>query len=232
MTAWATSSWPLPSPTSGTSRAFRPAWATCWTWRPRTSSGSSTSLRTSSRASTIDRRHKDLPEIESESRGREAGDRDRLRDDDVKKRLNELEDRLKELEGEGAKGAQLSAAKREAQRDVERITEQAKRETDHLDDVARRVQGPERQAAGGRRRRLPLAARAVRRLLRRRHGRRGDQAPALGLRRRGRGRVPPRPDRERQGHASPEGDQAPEGRVELRRRASPTPWAWCSTPSR
>ena len=88
----------------------------------------------------VDRRHKDLPEIESglEEEKREI---ETLRDDDVKKRLNELEDRLKELEGEGAKGAQLSAAKREAQRDIERLTEQAKRETDHLDEVLSAFKG-------------------------------------------------------------------------------------------
>ena len=81
-----------------------------------------------------ERRHKDFPgistEIEAEKRDVEAD-----RDEDVKKRLGELEDRLKELEGEGAKGAQLTAAKREAQRDVEKIHEAAGRETQHLDDV-------------------------------------------------------------------------------------------------
>jgi DNA-directed RNA polymerase subunit beta' len=87
-----------------------------------------------------DRRHKDLPEIEQrleeEKREIEAD-----RDDQVKRRLGELEDRLRELEAEGAKGAQLSAAKREAQRDIERITEQAKRETDHLDEVLSAFKG-------------------------------------------------------------------------------------------
>src|SRR5512144_176941 len=66
-----------------------------------------------------DRRHKELPEIEKE----------------IEQEKNELEDRLRELEGEGAKGAQLSAARREAQRDVDRITETTKRETEHLDEV-------------------------------------------------------------------------------------------------
>jgi DNA-directed RNA polymerase subunit beta' len=82
----------------------------------------------------VDRRHKDLPEIEQaiEEEKREI---DAERDDDIKARLSELEDRLRELEAEGAKGAQLSAARREAQRDVERITEAAARETQHLDDV-------------------------------------------------------------------------------------------------
>ncbi len=32
--AWATSSWPRPYPISGTSRAFRAAWACCWTCPP------------------------------------------------------------------------------------------------------------------------------------------------------------------------------------------------------
>ena len=87
-----------------------------------------------------ERRHKDLPgieeEIESEKREIEAD-----RDDQVKHRLSELEDRLKELEAEGAKGAQLSAAKREAQRDVERIHENAAREAQHLDDVLAAFKG-------------------------------------------------------------------------------------------
>jgi DNA-directed RNA polymerase subunit beta' len=87
-----------------------------------------------------DRRHKDLPEIEAgmevEKREIEAD-----RDDEVKKRLAELEDRLKELEAEGAKGAQLSAAKREAQRDVERIHEASGRDTQHLDDVLSAFKG-------------------------------------------------------------------------------------------
>jgi DNA-directed RNA polymerase subunit beta' len=81
-----------------------------------------------------DRRHKDLPEIEA-ALEQETKEIDADRDDQIKKRLAELEGRLKELESEGAKGAQLSAAKREAQRDVDRITEATKRETDHLEDV-------------------------------------------------------------------------------------------------
>ena len=52
------------------------------------------------------------------------------------------------------------------------------------------VQEPLGQAAGGRRQRLPLAARALRRLLRGRHGRGGHQAPADRPRPGGRGRVP------------------------------------------
>jgi DNA-directed RNA polymerase subunit beta' len=87
-----------------------------------------------------DRRHKDLPEIEAEIET-EKRELEGDRDDDVKKRLSELEDRLKELEAEGAKGAQLSAAKREAQRDVERIHEMAARDVTHLDDVLAAFKG-------------------------------------------------------------------------------------------
>ncbi len=81
-----------------------------------------------------DRRHEALPEIEVEIEQEKKGV-DADRDDRIKARLSELEDRLKELEAEGAKGAQLSAAKREAQRDIERYTEMAKEDTDHLDEV-------------------------------------------------------------------------------------------------
>src|SRR4051794_31624126 len=87
-----------------------------------------------------ERRHADLPriatEIEAEKRDIEAA-----RDEDVKKRLNELEDRLKELQEESAKGAQLTAAKREAQREVEKIHEIAGRESQHLDDVLAAFKG-------------------------------------------------------------------------------------------
>jgi DNA-directed RNA polymerase subunit beta' len=81
-----------------------------------------------------ERRHKDLPEVEKEI-DEEKRQLEAERDDEIKSRLNELEDRLRELEGEGAKAAQLSAARREAQRDVDRITEATKRDTDHLDEV-------------------------------------------------------------------------------------------------
>jgi DNA-directed RNA polymerase subunit beta' len=82
----------------------------------------------------VERRHKDLPEIEKEIEA-EKKDLEVERDDEIKKRLAELEARLAELGTEGAKGAQLSAAKREAQRDIERLTDAAKRETDHLDET-------------------------------------------------------------------------------------------------
>jgi DNA-directed RNA polymerase subunit beta' len=82
----------------------------------------------------VDRRHKELPEIESDL-DVEKRQIDGQRDQTISKRLSELEDRLRDMETEGARGGQLSAARREAQRDVERITESARQETQHLDDV-------------------------------------------------------------------------------------------------
>jgi DNA-directed RNA polymerase subunit beta' len=82
----------------------------------------------------VDRRHRDLPEIESDL-DTEKRQIEGQRDQTIAKRLSELEDRLRDMEAEGAKGAQLSAARREAQRDVERITEASRQETQHLDDV-------------------------------------------------------------------------------------------------
>jgi DNA-directed RNA polymerase subunit beta' len=82
----------------------------------------------------VDRRHKDLPEIEKDLDA-EKKQIEGQRDQTIAKRLNELEDRLRDLEAEGAKGAQLSAARREAQRDVDRIRDAAQQEAQHLDNV-------------------------------------------------------------------------------------------------
>src|ERR687891_260392 len=87
-----------------------------------------------------ERRHKDLPGIEKEFAD-ERAEIDARRDQQIKQRLAELEKRLKELEAEGAKGAQLTAAKREAQRDVDKLTEAAKRDTEHLDEVLSAFKG-------------------------------------------------------------------------------------------
>src|SRR2546422_3550600 len=82
----------------------------------------------------VERRHKDLPEIERDLDA-EKKQIEGQRDQTISKRLDELEDRLRDLGAEGAKGAQLSAARREAQRDAERIREAAQAEIQHLDDV-------------------------------------------------------------------------------------------------
>jgi DNA-directed RNA polymerase subunit beta' len=87
-----------------------------------------------------DRRHKDLPEIEKEFAA-ERAEFDAQRDGQIQERLADLEERLKALEAEGAKSAQLTAARREAQRDIDKLTEAAKRETDHIDEVLSAFKG-------------------------------------------------------------------------------------------
>src|SRR2546426_2217767 len=82
----------------------------------------------------VDRRHRDLPEIEKDLDA-EKKQIEGQRDQTIAKRLSELEDRLRDLESEGAKSAQLSAARREAQRDVDRIRDGAQGEAQHLDNV-------------------------------------------------------------------------------------------------
>jgi DNA-directed RNA polymerase subunit beta' len=81
-----------------------------------------------------ERRHRDLPDIEQDL-SEEKRQIEFHRDNDVIKRRNELEDRLRDLQGEGAKAAQLAAARREADRDVERILQQAQLEVEGLDTV-------------------------------------------------------------------------------------------------
>ena len=171
------------------------------------------------------------PASRPSSRSREERPRGRPRRG-VRKRLAELEDRLRELESEGAKGAQLTAAQREAQRDVEKIHEAAGPRDPAPRRRAGRVQEPEDEAAGGRRQRLPEASRAVRRLLRRRHGRRGDQAPAGRPGHRRRGREPRRSIETGKGTQEAEGDQAAEGRRPTSSRAGQLPSGWCWTPCR
>jgi DNA-directed RNA polymerase subunit beta' len=87
-----------------------------------------------------DRRHKDLPGIEKEFAS-ERSDIEAHRDKQIQERLGELETRLKELEKEGAKGAQLTAARREAQREIDKMTEASRRETEHLDEVLAAFKG-------------------------------------------------------------------------------------------
>ncbi|MFM7719255.1 MAG: DNA-directed RNA polymerase subunit beta' [Actinomycetota bacterium] len=82
----------------------------------------------------LERRHKDLPDLEKQV-DREKKELDADRDAEIRARLSELETRLRQLEKEGVKGAALSAEKKAAQRDVDRITETAKRDADHLDEV-------------------------------------------------------------------------------------------------
>jgi DNA-directed RNA polymerase subunit beta' len=87
-----------------------------------------------------ERRHKDLPKIEEEFAA-ERSEIESRRDEQIQGRLKELEERLKELEGEGAKSAQLTAARKEAQREIDKMGEAASREIQHLDEVLSAFKG-------------------------------------------------------------------------------------------
>ncbi|MGH2663221.1 MAG: DNA-directed RNA polymerase subunit beta' [Actinomycetota bacterium] len=87
-----------------------------------------------------ERRHKDLPQIEQEFAS-ERSEIEAKRDEQVKVRLEELEGRLKELEKEGAKGAQLTAARREAQKEIDKMSEASRRDVEHLDEVLSAFKG-------------------------------------------------------------------------------------------
>src|ERR687887_607173 len=81
-----------------------------------------------------ERRHRDLPDVERDLET-EKKQIEAHRDQAINKRLGELEDRLRDMETEGAKGAQLSAARREAQRDIDKMREASQGEVQHLDEV-------------------------------------------------------------------------------------------------
>ena len=234
MTAWATSSWPPRSPTSGTSRASPVRLGYLLDLAPKDLERIIYFAAYVVTRIDDERRHKDLPEIETEIEAREARDRAPTATIRVKKRLNELEDRLKELEGEGAKGAQLSAAKREAQRDVERHQRGQRRARPSTSTTSL-------AAFKGLSVKQLVADDNVYRSLRERFGDYFDGGMgAEAIKRLLHRTTTPRPrpsssrddHRERQGHAAPEGDQAPEGRVRTSSRAVRPRSAWCSTPSR
>jgi DNA-directed RNA polymerase subunit beta' len=87
-----------------------------------------------------ERRHKDLPRIEEEFAA-ERSEIEARRDEQIQLRLKELEGRLKDLEAEGAKGAQLTAARKEAQREIDKMGEASSRETQHLEEVLAAFKG-------------------------------------------------------------------------------------------
>src|SRR5207247_1046865 len=80
----------------------------------------------------VDRRHRDLPEIDKDLDA-EKHQIEAHRDQEVHKRQAELDDRLRDLESEGIKGAALTAARRESDRDVVRIRDAAQLEIQDLD---------------------------------------------------------------------------------------------------
>jgi len=81
-----------------------------------------------------ERRHKDLPKLEKEV-AEEKADLEVARDKRLQAKDKELEKRLKELEKEGAKGSQIAAEKRKADREKEMISNQYTKRGEQIDEV-------------------------------------------------------------------------------------------------
>ena len=155
-------------------------------------------------------RHNDLPTIEAEM-GVERKNLENERDASIDARAKKLEADLAELEAEGAKSDVRRKVREGGEREQRQIRDRAQR----ADRPPRRGARPVPQALGApadrRRGALPRAGGPLRRLLPRRHGRRGAQADHLGLRHRRRGGDPAGHHQERQGPAQDPRDQAAQG---------------------
>ena len=169
-----------------------------------------------------ERLHKDLPSLEAEMKA-EIGDVEREREVKLRERDEAYIGELEELEGRGAKKNEIERAEKAKNKDFEDIRAPLRRGDRSAQAGLGHAQGDEAQAAHRRRARVARARRPLPRLLRGWHGRRVRQGPRLAPRpRRGGGRAQ-RDDRDRQGSAQGEGDQAPEGRLRVQppRRQQP-----------
>ena len=118
-----------------------------------------------------EKRHDELPNLEVELQGeKEAIEKDR--DKEVAERLEELEGEIAELEKEGAKANDVKSRRRAADKDLEEIRERYEEEADLVQRAFDEFSEP--LPPQDHRGRDPLAGdgRPLRRLLRRRHGRR------------------------------------------------------------
>jgi hypothetical protein len=169
-----------------------------------------------------ERRHKDLEQLEGDIRA-EIGDVESERELELRKRDEEYEAELKELEERDAKKNELERAEKARNKDFEDIRARADAEIEFLKTVWDTFKGLSPEAARRRRARVARAAGPLRGVLLRRHGCRGDQGPHLAHRHGGRGAVPQGNHPHVEGPAQGEGDQAPQGDlgVQPRRRRRP-----------
>ena len=158
-----------------------------------------------------DQRHNDLSTLENEM-GVERKRVEQRRDADVEARAQKLEADLAELEAEGAKSDVRRKVKEGGEREMRQLRDRAQRELDRLEEIWTTFTKLDVQQLIADEGDLPRALRPVRRLLHRRHGRRGDPDPAAELRHRGRGREPARDHPQRQGPEEAPRAQAAQGR--------------------
>ena len=136
-----------------------------------------------------ERRHKDLEQLEGDIRA-EIGDVEKERELELRKRDEEYETELKELE-EPRRQEERARAGREGPQQGLRGHPRPRRRRDRLpQDGVGHVQGPLAQAARRRRARVARPPGPLRGVLLGRHGRRVHQGPHLPHRHGGRGAVP------------------------------------------
>jgi DNA-directed RNA polymerase subunit beta' len=165
-----------------------------------------------------EKRHQDLPSLENEM-AEEIADIEKKRDLDIDRRFKALEEELKALEGEGARDAEIKARQRAVEKEIQSARERAQEEV----EIAQRSLDEFRSMHGRQiiEDALARAPRALRRVLRGRHGRRVHPQAHRPHRPRRRRDQAARHDR-RQGRASPpqrpapaEDHQAPQDRHRL-----------------
>ena len=76
-----------------------------------------------------EKRHQDLPSLENEM-AEEIADIEKRRDLDIDRRFKALEDELKELEGEGAKEAEIKARQRAVEKEIQTVRERAQEDAE------------------------------------------------------------------------------------------------------
>jgi DNA-directed RNA polymerase subunit beta' len=81
-----------------------------------------------------ERRHTDLPELESDLR-EEIGEIEHERDEEVEAAYAELETQIADLQGQGAKDAEINKIKRGAEKDIEEVRDRYSEEIEHLENV-------------------------------------------------------------------------------------------------
>ena len=134
MSAWATSSWPRRSPTSGSSRACPSRLGYLLDLAPKDLE--KIIYFAAYLITTVDdeARHRDLPTIEAEISA-EKHNLENRRDADVEARQQKLEADLAELEAEGAKSDVRRKVREGGEREMRQLRDRAQREIDRLEEV-------------------------------------------------------------------------------------------------
>ena len=231
MSGWATSSWPLPSPTSGTSRASQSRLGYLLDLAPKDLEKVIYFAAYMITWVDDERRTRDLPSLEAHV-SVERQQIENRRDADLEARAKKLETDLAELEAEGAKADVRRKVREGAEREMKQLRDRAQREIDRLDEVWTRFKNLKVQDLEG--------DELLYRELRDRFGTyfTGSMG-AAALQKRlesfdldEEAEQPPRDHPDRQGPEEDPCAQAPQGRLRVPADHATAPRAWCWTASR